>query len=106
VPESGASSGCCGIGCRVSAQDLLRAWDQTGRNLCHWSGVVPCILLVTVTPGVGKDVVSSSLLMLSMILTELEHLEVELLLGVVELIVEFIRLEYLNVYNFNLVKSL
>ena len=33
-PESGASSGCFGTGCRASAQDLLRALIQTWSRFC------------------------------------------------------------------------
>jgi hypothetical protein len=32
-----------GIGCGASAQVLLRALAQTGRNLCHWPGGGSCI---------------------------------------------------------------
>jgi hypothetical protein len=32
--------GCCGAGCWILAQDLLRALVRTGRSPCHWSGRV------------------------------------------------------------------
>ena len=73
-------------GYRVRAQGLLRAPAQTGRILCHWSGGVAqcpsptspsyiwcwsrCYVLLTFDP---------------MILGMLEHLGVDLSLGVVEL---------------------
>jgi hypothetical protein len=41
APGIGASSGCCGTGCRVHAHGLLRALAQTRRNPCHWSGRIP-----------------------------------------------------------------
>jgi hypothetical protein len=47
APGSGASSGCCGTGCRVQAQCLLRAPAQTGRSPCHWLGRV----LVSLDPA-------------------------------------------------------
>jgi hypothetical protein len=57
----GASSGCCGTGCRVRIQGLLRVPAQTRRNLCQWSGRVPGYLgpACPVTSSVGADVVSS-----------------------------------------------
>jgi hypothetical protein len=47
TPGSGASSGCCRTGCRVSTQGLLRSPAQTRRNLCHWLGRVPVCLCPT-----------------------------------------------------------
>jgi hypothetical protein len=44
APENGASSGYCGTGCRVPTKGLLRATDQTRRNLCLWSGKIPVCL--------------------------------------------------------------
>jgi hypothetical protein len=41
APGSRASSGCCGTGCRVHTQGLLRVLAQSGRNLCHWLVGVP-----------------------------------------------------------------
>jgi hypothetical protein len=66
VPGSGASSGCCGTGCGVSTQGLLRALAQVRRNLCHWLGEVAGCLsppLVPVTPGIGVDVSSSPMIL-------------------------------------------
>ena len=73
--------------CGDIAQVLFRALAQSGRNLFHWLGRDSCVpgpKVVPVTPGVGVDVVASSL----MILGVLELLGVQLPLGVVELTVE------------------
>jgi hypothetical protein len=36
--------GCCGTGCRASAQGLLRVLAKMRGNLCHWLGKVPSSL--------------------------------------------------------------
>jgi hypothetical protein len=41
VPGSRASFGCCGTGCGICTQGLLRALAQTRRNWCHWLDRVP-----------------------------------------------------------------
>ena len=89
VRLSGVAAGCCGTGCGVSTQGLLRALPQKSRILCHWSGRVPgclgptgpsyfwcwcrCCVLLTYDP---------------MILGMFGHLGVQLPLGVVGLAVE------------------
>jgi hypothetical protein len=67
APVSGSSSGCCGTGCGVCSQGLLRAPVQTGRNPCYWSAefLGAWVQLVLITSSVGTDVVSSSPLILS-----------------------------------------
>jgi hypothetical protein len=91
APGNGNFSGCCGTVCSVRSQGLLSALAQAGRNPWLWlSGftgwlgpVVPsnfwcwgrCCVLFTSDP---------------MILGVLEHLGVELPLGVVGLAVEFV----------------
>ena len=91
VPGSGASSGCCGIGCRVQAQGLLRAHAQTGRNWCHWL----CRIPVSLDPSGpryscwGCDRCCVLLTSDPMILGVLECLGLEFPLGVVGLGSEF-----------------
>ena len=82
APGNAASSGCCGVGYRPSAQGLLRALPQTRRNQCHWLSRGSCIpdsLGVSVTPNVGMNVVVFSLMILGVI----DLLGVQLPLGVV-----------------------
>jgi hypothetical protein len=90
VLGNGTSSGCCGTGCGVCAQSLLRALTQTRKNLCHWSGGVPGCL-GPAGPSYfwcwGRCCVlpTSDSIMLGM----LEHLGMELPLGVLGLAAEF-----------------
>jgi hypothetical protein len=57
-PESGASSRCCGTGCRVQAQGLLRALAQIGyetifntQNTClaFFTSLVMRIIVIQIT---------------------------------------------------------
>ena len=85
VPGHWASSGSFGTGCRATAQGLLQAPAQSRRNLCHWlragrNSWVPAFggMGIPITSSVEADVVTSS----PVILDILEHLEVELSLGI------------------------
>jgi len=81
---SHASTWCCETGLEASAQGLLRAPAQTGRNPCYWPGGSSCIPGMwgsQLPTSVGADVVG----ILPVILGLLEHLRVELSLGVVGL---------------------
>ena len=86
APGSGVSSECCGTGCRVHTQVLLRATAQTGRNTQHWSGGV-CGSLDPAGPSYSRywDRCCGFLTYDSMILGVLEYLGVQLPLGVVGL---------------------
>jgi len=87
TPGRWAPSGCGRSECRANALGLLWIQVQTGRNPCHRTGrgfLCPWIPGVSVTPGVGEDIVASSPLILGVS----EHLGVRLPLGVVGVGVE------------------
>jgi hypothetical protein len=87
APGSGISSWCCGTGCRVQAQDLIRAPTQTGRNQWHWSGRVPASL-DPAGPNYSRWCWNRCCVILTsdpLILGVLERLGLELPLGVVGL---------------------
>ena len=91
LPGSRDSSGYCGVGCIVYAQDMLGHWLwQTGKEPSHWSGRVPACL-VPAGPSYSRfcDICSVFLTSDPMILDVLGHLGAELLLGVVGLASEF-----------------
>jgi hypothetical protein len=84
APGSVAFSGCCGTGCWVHTQGLLRAPAQTRSNLCHWLGGIPGCLSFA-GPSYSQCWGSCCVLLNSdpMILGVLECLGVDLPLGVV-----------------------
>ena len=87
---NGTSSGCCGTGCGVCAQSLLRALTQTRKNLCHWSGGVPGCL-GPAGPSYFWCWGRRCFLLTSnpLILGTLEYMGVNLPLGIVGLAAEF-----------------
>ena len=89
-PWEGSSSGCCGTGCRVCFQGLLREVAQTHwEEPSHWSGGVPAYLG---PPGPSKSQCWDRCCVFTsepMILVMLEYMRLELPLGVFGLAVKF-----------------
>lgn len=85
---SPASSGCCGTGWRASVQGLLRVLAQTRRpmSLARLGFLCPWIPGAPVTLSIEADIMASSTMILSM----LEHMGVELSLGVLGLVAELV----------------